>query len=302
MTWNLVLNEFEPTVDEARGISSREGALETVKAVIKERGLGKSRVGVEGRCPVFLYREIQEAFPGMSLKVADGIFLDLRKIKSDDEVRRIEKSSRITSEVITELFEGLRPGMTDKDLITSAKKSMLDRGAAGWDHMSLSAGGGTGLFPFRGKKIKRGDLVGTDLGAIFEGYSSDMNRLCVLGRPASELSDFYQDIIDIENSSVKKLKPGNDVRDVYQSAMDGFQEKKLDPATNLFGHSIGIQVEESPLIREGSQMKLEGGMVMNFEIYCKTNEGQFVGIEDTFLLTNSGNKRLTTAGRRLFEA
>jgi len=302
VTWDLVLRDFEPKVDEVRGISSREKALETIRALIKEKGLSGSAVGMEGRCPAYLYEELRKAFPEISLKVSDEMFLDLRRIKSEDEIERMGTASRISSEVITSLFEDLRPGMTDRELVVSAKKSMLDKGADGWDHMSLSTGPGTGLFPFRGNKVKRGNLVGTDFGAIYQGYASDMNRLCVLGRPSRELTDFYQDLIDIEDVSVKEIVAGNDVSDVYNAAIGGFKEKRMSPATNLFGHSIGIQVEENPLIKKTTRMKLEARMVMNFEIYCKTKEGQFVGIEDTFLLTKSGRKRLTTAERRLFEA
>jgi Xaa-Pro aminopeptidase len=302
VTWDLVLRDFEPTVTESRGIQSSEEAMETVGAILREKGLGARHIGMEGRCPVFLYERLRKTFPGMTLGIADQVFLDLRRTKSADEIERMQSASRITSEVITSLFQSLRPGMTDRDLVVSAKKAMLEKGATGWDHLSLSMGVGTGLFPFKGRKLKRGNLVGTDFGAIYGGYSSDMHRLCVLGRPSAEISNFYQDLIDIEDLCTKEMKPGNNVSDIYDAVIKSFKQKKLDPATNLFGHSIGIQTEENPLIKAKVSMVLEEDMVMNFEIYCKTGEGQFVGIEDTFLLTRSGNKRLTTADRRLFEA
>jgi Xaa-Pro aminopeptidase len=302
VTWDLVLRDFEPTVSEVRGIRSLEEAVETVGAIIKEKGLGARHIGMEGRCPVFLYERLRKNFPEMTLETVDQIFLNLRRTKSADEIERMKNASRITSEVITSLFQGLRPEVTDRDLVISAKKAMLDKGAMGWDHLSLSMGTGTGLFPFRGYELKRGNLVGTDFGAIYGGYSSDMNRLCVLGRPSAELSGFYQDLIDIEDVCTREIKPGNNVSDIYGAAIESFKQKKLEPATNLFGHSIGIQTEENPLIKDKVSMVLEENMVMNFEIYCKTAEGQFVGIEDTFLLTRSGNERLTTADRRLFEA
>jgi len=302
VAWDLALNDLKPSVSEVRGIKSREQALESIGEIIMEKGLRESHVGVEGRCPLYLYEDLRKSFPKASLEISDQVFVAIRKTKTEHEIERMERAAKITSEVISSLFQGLRVGMIDKDLILAAKKSMLEKGAVGWDHLSLSAGSGTGLFPFRGYKLRQGDLIGTDFGSIFGGYTSDMNRLCVLGRPSARLVKFYDSLIDIEDRCVKEIKPGKNVSDIYRAALEGFKEEKLDPATNLFGHSIGIQVEESPLIKGGVRSALEVNMVMNFEIYCKTQEGQFVGIEDTFLLTHSGNRRLTTAERRLFEA
>jgi Xaa-Pro aminopeptidase len=302
VTWDLALSELEPSVSEVKGIRSREEALESIKEAISEKGLSKSRVGLEARCPLYLYEALVSSYPQASFEMADQIPAKVRMLKTNDELMRMANASKITSEVITSLFEGLQAGLTDRDLIIAAKKSMLEKGAAGWDHLSLSAGVGSGLFPFKGYRLRQGDLVGTDFGAIFNGYTADMNRLCILGRASESQVKFYQDLIGIEDQCIKEIKPGKNISDVYNSAIEGFKEAKMEPATKLFGHSIGIQVEENPLIKEGIQHNLEANMVINFEIYCKTQKGQFVGIEDTFLLTESGNRQLTTADRRLFEA
>ncbi len=302
VTWDLALSDLEPSVSAVKGIKSRDEALESITNVMAEKGLKKSRMGLEARCPLFLYEELVSSFPLASFEIADQIPAKVRMIKTDDELMRMDRASKITSEVITSLFADLRAGLTDRDLIIAAKKSMLEKGAVGWDHLSLSAGIGTGLFPFRGYKLRQGDLVGTDFGAIFNGYASDMNRLCVMGRASESQVKFYEDLIGIEDQCIKEIKPGKNIGDIYNAAVEGFKERKMEPATKLFGHSIGIQVEENPLIKEGIQLNLEPNMVMNFEIYCKTQKGQFVGIEDTFLLTQSGNQQLTTADRRLFEA
>jgi Xaa-Pro aminopeptidase len=68
------------------------------------------------------------------------------------------------------------------------------------------------------------------------------------------------------------------------------------------GHAIGLEMYEAPLLVEGSDARLEAGMVVNVETpYYESGYGGFQ-IEDTVLVTEAGGELLTKADRTLAAA
>ncbi len=119
--------------------------------------------------------------PELEKVTADDVFLELRLIKSPEEIALIEKATRISEKAILACVGMAREGVTDSEFLCHAKMKMLDEGTDTWDHLTLSIGGSDPEAHGIGTAVSKGDILRFDFGAICGGYVSDVNRHVVLG-------------------------------------------------------------------------------------------------------------------------
>nr|WP_283806982.1 M24 family metallopeptidase [Bradyrhizobium elkanii] len=71
------------------------------------------------------------------------------------------------------------------------------------------------------------------------------------------------------------------------------REGKLNFTMPHIGHSLGVELHETPMIRPGEKRKLEEGMVINIEPLITDSAGETYHLEDLFVVTGSGPRLLT---------
>jgi Xaa-Pro aminopeptidase len=103
-----------------------------------------------------------------------------------------------------------------------------------------------------------------------------------------------------QEAALKTVRPGVRVGDLFVAAVDTIRRSGLpDYRRHHVGHGIGLEMYETPLLVEGSDARLEAGMVINIETpYYESGYGGFQ-VEDTVLVTEAGGELLTAADRSL---
>lgn len=171
-----------------------------------------------------------------------------------------------------------------------------------------SAVGGTGAHPLSGMgsgftKVKRGEPVLVDLVHAHRGYMVDATRMYVAGRLNEEWNQRLEDMLAVKDTVVDVLDQGKLCSEAWSEAAAlaeelGYVDHLMGQApdqSRFLGHSIGLQLDESPVVAHGFDRPLEVGGTMAIEPKVVYAEGS-VGTEDTWVRDEEGMRPITADG------
>lgn len=287
--------------------------------------------------PAQLYFRLTEAIPQASWMDGSAMLREERSVKSAAEVERIAEAARVAAEALEIGLAALKEGMTELELISILEKEMRVRGHIGVMRMRgynqeimtgvVAAGeaaaepsyfdgpaGGRGLSPaapmsVSTRPIRRGEAILLDVGCCIDGYTIDQTRTAVIGSLPPDLQAAYETAVTIVRRTEEKLKPGAIPEDLYVEALAMAEEAGLAghfmgygrDQVKFLGHGIGLEIDEWPVLARGFRAPLEPGMVIAVEPKFTFPERGVVGIENTYVVTETGCRALTRSEEKLFE-
>ena len=282
-------------------ISRAHGHLELARDYIQTHGL--QRVGFEsGRVSVDQHRRWQEALP-CDLIPAQGLLDGLRASKDEGELAAMRRAQKITDEAFSAILDFLRPGLTEQEVAARLVYEMLRRGARKVSFDPIVAAGANGSMPHAvpGETvIENGMFVTMDFGCIVDGYCSDMTRTVAVGRPAEEMVRVYETVLAAQKAGIAAARAGMPGRELDAAARAVITGAGYGAYfTHSFGHSLGLEIHESPNAAPGEERPLPAGAVVSAEpgIYLPGRFG--VRIEDVLVLREGGCEDLTASPKEL---
>ncbi|NVM30293.1 MAG: aminopeptidase P family protein [Candidatus Helarchaeota archaeon] len=292
-------------IRDTRGCLTPKDALRALKRFLKKRKVTDGTIGIESTLPFYITNFLKGTFPQASLKIGDDLLLDLQLVKSEEEIRRITESTRMAEVAISNMIAATKPGISDLELIQLGKKSILDEGAEGWDHFTFSIGESDPEAPGTGIKVKQNDLVRYDIGAFYQGYVSDVNRYCYVGENIPpKVKDPVDAIIQVQNACEKAIKPGVDPKEILALSEKTWREAGRQDSFIIMAHSVGLRTEEFHFfdpMHGGQARKFEKGNVLDLEAWTLIQNFGTVGNEDTYVVTETGCKRISTLEMKIFQ-
>jgi Xaa-Pro aminopeptidase len=297
---------FDPAltwVKDVRGIFNKGESIETLTTLVQEAGVQKPTIAVESAMPLYQYEALKNSFPQATFEKADDILLELRLIKTAEEIDRIKKSTHIAEKTILTMYDELREGITDFDLLKVAKTTMIKEGASGWDHVTMSLGASDPEAPGTGVKMKKNEMTRFDIGAIYKGYFSDVSRHAVLGKIPESVQKIIGEVVDVQKQCTGAIRPGVRTLEILNMATEAFE--KMGEEIPLFPtcHSVGLRCEEVHLFDPltSSERIFEAGMVFDLEFWApfEPYNNRLIGMEDTYLVKKSGCERISTLDQTL---
>ena len=302
MTW---IEEFHPIpILEARGLIS--GSVdETIAPLLSDSGLGDARVGID-ECSFITVQELGRALPRLELDDGDSLMQECRRVKLPQELVLMEEAAAIAEAVNTAAENAVRPGVRETDVAAEAMHTLYRLGGemahvatpfvASGEHMSPPNRLATD------KIIREGDLVFIDIGAMWNGYFSDVARTVICGKPSRRQQEVYTAVYESLLAGTEAMKVGNTNDDVAEAIVDvGERHGLAENFITLFiGHGVGIGSNEPPYVGEeltgAETVTLEAGMTMALEplIWVPgVKGGGGVRLEDTILVEEDGGRPLT---------
>jgi Xaa-Pro dipeptidase len=134
-----------------------------------------------------------------------------------------------------------------------------------------------------------------DIGALYEGYCSDITRTVILNENIKNYSEIYNVVNSVKNEAERNLKAGISVKELDLIAREHMGEFK-DYFIHSLGHGVGVEIHENPAI--SSKIKenviLKEGMVVTIEPGIYTDDFG-VRIEDLYLVKKNGFEKLSNA-------
>ncbi|MFN0171952.1 MAG: M24 family metallopeptidase [Bryobacteraceae bacterium] len=227
-----------------------------------------------------------------------------RMVKSAGEIEAIRQSVRVNSRAFDRALRLLRPGKTTEgELAAELDYQMRKLGAEGAAFETIVASGARAALPHARPTrsvIPADALLLIDMGAVVDGYSSDMTRVVFTGAPREAVRRAYAAVLEAQLAAVDAVRPGVKAADIDRAARSVLERHRLAKAfTHSTGHGLGLEIHEAPRLGRTEKSRLEQGMTVTIEpgVYL---EGQFgIRIEDTVLVTAHGCEILTPTAKEL---
>jgi Xaa-Pro aminopeptidase len=241
---------------------------------------------------------------GADLEPVAGLVENLRAIKSPEEIAKIRRSVRVNSEAFSRTLNRVRPGARESEIAAELDFQMRILGAEKTAFDTIVATGPRSALPHaHPTRHTLGDkeLVLIDMGAMVDGYASDMTRVAHIGTPSRRLREMYRAVAEAQLAATDAVRPGIPVYKVDATARDVLKRHGLDEQfIHSTGHGLGLEIHEPPKIGKKEKTRLQAGMVITIEpgVYVEGFGG--VRIEDTVLVTERGCHVITQTPKKLF--
>ncbi len=285
---------------EVRVWQEDQSPTQLIASSFAERNLRTGRIGIDEALPFTFYDHFRAAAPGFDCVSADPVTIACRARKSAHELQLIRLACEATCDVYRLVFENLREGMSGKDIsrmVSAAYAKMNLRG----DAMALL--GPASALPHGSRepqKLKEGDVVLLDDGCLVEGYSSDVTRTGVFGKPTERMQRVFEAVRKAQDAALAAARAGKLSGSVDDAARAVITSAGFGPDYKFFthrlGHGIGLDGHEHPYLVRGSKTVLEPGMTFSNEpgIYIPGEFG--IRCEDLMVIALDGPALLLTPG------
>ena len=248
---------------------------------LKEEGIRS--LAIEPTLPFSTYSKFKDDF-----QIEAKTYIDKqRMIKTPLEIEKITKATEIAQKSFLQL-DILNNGGTEKEIAFDLVRYMIENGAFKESFDTIVTSGADSSLPHaipQAKKLEQPILI--DWGAIYDGYCSDNTRTMVYTESQQEIWDI---VAEAHDKAIKAIRPGMKCCEVDKVARDiiadyGYGDKFIHST----GHSLGLDIHETPGFSLRDETTVEEGMVITVEpgIYF---EGEFgVRLEDTIAVSKRGN-------------
>lgn len=223
-------------------------------------------------------------------------------LKSDREIDYMRDAGKIVADTLVEVKNAVKPGVSTLELDKIAEKYIRSCGA-------IPAFKGYGGFPasictsineevVHGipslKKLKNGDNVSIDVGAVINGFNGDSAKTF----PVGEVSVEMQELLDVTEQSlykgIEKAIAGNRLGDI-SNAVQTFAEKYgCGIVRDYVGHGIGRKMHEDPQIPNygsaGRGPRLKSGMTLAIEPMINLGTHEVKTLDDDWTVITKDRK------------
>ena len=282
------------------------------------------------------YQRLLKIFQPEATGNASALMRRIRMIKTPWEIEQMRISARAHEAVYREIPECYRPGMTDLEFQIAIETRMRLHGSIGYFRAfganmnifmgSLLAGenaevaspfdfalGGAGIEPSgplgaNGTLLKEGMAVMADMAGNYTAYQTDMTRVFSLGKLPDKAYRAHMVALEIQACMEAEAKPGVACSDIYRHAWEIVEREGLESCfmgtrfqAKFVGHGVGLEINELPVLSPRSKDVLQTGMTFAFEPKFVIHGIGAVGIENTFLVTNTGVEKMTVIGEKIID-
>ena len=226
-----------------------------------------------------------------------GIVEGLRAVKDGAELARMSAAARIADAALAGVEPMLRPGATEKQIQQALDGAIRSAGASGPAYDTIVASGPNAALPHAtptDRRLECGDLVIIDVGALVDGYRSDMTRTFVLGDPSDRAAAMLDAVERSQAAGAAAVAPGVEAGEVDRACRSVIDDAGMgDAFVHGTGHGVGLDIHELPRVASGSAATLEPGNVLTVEpgVYFPGFGG--VRVEDLLVVTDTGCRPLT---------
>ena len=256
----------------------------------------------------------------------------LREIKTRWEIDRMRECGQIQRrmfEAIDELGSAFGEGITEIELAAAADEVSRAEGFGGmirmrkWpmdcDRVVIASGssgsipsyfdsaiGGTGSHPMAAlgaghRRIQKGEPILVDIVHVHRGYITDMTRMFSVAEPKVIWKERLEQMEEIAASVRNSISLGDTCEKAWEIGTNMAKDMGHDEhlmgmppeQARFLGHSIGLELDETPVVAKGFDIPLEIGGVMAIEPKVIYPEGA-VGIEDCWVRNEDGIECLSS--------
>lgn len=234
-------------------------------------------------------------------RAASDVLAPLRAVKDADELAQLAEAARHADQVVEETADWAKPGMTERQVARFIAERFEALGDT--DVWSIVGGGPNSANPHHdtsNRVIAAGEVLLLDLGAVTNGYGSDITRTYFLGTPPKDVAHAYEVVDAARAAGIAAVRAGIAAEDVDRAARAVIEAAGLGEAfVHRTGHGLGLEIHEPPYLVKGNRAPLVAGNVHSVEpgVYFPGKFG--IRIEDIVVVEANGARNLQHAPRDL---
>lgn len=271
----FVLKEYRESADPAYP----ELVPDTFQDVFNAIGVTgkKLKIGVASYLDtsVIIMQGIKDAFPEAEIIRADHIMVNLRSIKSDNELACLREGYRIADLATQQVIKEIKPGMTELQAVGIAQRVIYEHGAE-YEGLPMyvfsEASTRHAISRSSYRKFEKGDIVQLNLSARIDGYSASIGYPIVLGKLEGKRREVVLFGREAHYWTEKQIKAGVAASDVakgfYQYYKDNGYEENF-----VYGpmHGTGMCEVEAPWVETSSNYLFKPNMTFQIDTYISTD-------------------------------
>ena len=265
---------------------------------------GGGRIGVEAESLTLARHErLAEQLDGLVTEPTRGLVEGLREIKGPDEVAAMREAAAVADRALAAVLERGIVGRSEREVAFALHGAMLDEGAEEPSFPIIVAAGPNGARPHAvpgPEPIPAGTLVVIDLGAVVDGYCSDMTRTVATGPLPARLEEIHRVCLEAQEAAMAAARGGMTAAELDAVARAVIAEAGFGEAFGHgLGHGVGLAIHEAPGVRPEGTARLRPGMAITIEpgIYLEGEGG--VRIEDLVVLGEEDSEVLSSSPKEL---
>lgn len=271
----FVLKEYREGADPAYP----ELQADTYHDVFKALGITgkKLRIGVASYLDttVVIMEGIKAAFPEAEIVRADAVMVELRSIKSVNEINCLREGYRIAELATQQVIKEIKPGMTELQMVGVAQRVVYENGAE-YEGLPMyvfsEASTRHAISRSSYRKFEKGDIVQLNLSAKIDGYSAAIGYPIVLGKLEGKRRDVVMFGLEAHNWSQRQVKAGvaasGIAKDFYKYYVENGYKDNF-----VYGplHGTGMIEVEAPWVESSSSYTLKQNMTFQIDTFISSD-------------------------------
>lgn len=267
----LVLKEFRESADPAYPEIKADTFSDVFKAIgVKGENI-KIGLGSYVECTLPVYEGLQSSFPKAEIVKCNDIMVNLRKIKSENELACIKEGFRIIELATDEVIRMLKPGVTELEMVGVAQRVIYENGAE-YEGLPMyvfseeSTKHAISRSSYR--KIKKGDIVQLNLSAKIDGYSPAIGLPVIMGKLEGERRELIEFCRKAHEWTCERIKAGVIASDIAKDFLKLYQDNGYGK-NYVYGpcHGTGMIEVEAPWMETISDYPLEENMTFQVDTF-----------------------------------
>ena len=271
----FVLKEYREGADPAYP----ELKANTYQDVFDSLGIRgkKLRIGVASYLDtsVVIMEGIRDAFPEAEIVRADKIMVELRSIKSKNEIACLREGYRIAELATQQVIKEIKPGMTELQMVGVAERVVYENGAE-YEGLPMyvfsEASTRHAISRSCYRQFQKGDIVQLNLSAKIDGYSAAIGYPVILGKLEGRRRDVVLFCRDAHFWTEKQIKAGVQASDIAKNFYKYYCDNGYKDCF-VYGpmHGTGMIEVEAPWIETSSDYALKPNMTYNIDTFISAD-------------------------------
>ena len=271
----FVLKEYRESADPAYP----ELKADTYQDVFHAIGVNgkKLRIGVASYLDtsVIIIEGIKAAFPEAEIVRADHIMVELRSIKSVNEINCLREGYRIAELATQQVIKEIQPGMTELQMVGVAERVVYEQGAE-YEGLPMyvfsEASTRHAISRSSYREFQKGDIVQLNLSAKIDGYSAAIGYPIVLGNLEGKRRDVVMFGLEAHKWTQQQVKSGVPASQIAEN----FYKYYVDNGYKdnfVYGplHGTGMIEVEAPWVETTSDYALKPNMTFQIDTFISTD-------------------------------
>ncbi len=251
-------------------------------------------IGLEDSTSIAAFYALKRS-AAVRVRKTNNVVESVRETKDAAEVAAIRSAAKIAFKALGRALKQVRYGLMENDLAGIIDFELRKLGACSSFQPVVAFGPNASRPHHRPgrSRLKANQPILIDWGAVYKGYCCDMTRCFAFGKITRSYAKVYKAVYEAQQAAIKKLRAGVLITEVDRAAREVISSYGLPVYGHGTGHGIGLEIHEGPVISGKIKGRLKAGQVFTIEpgVYILGRVG--VRIEDDFLITERGCKRLS---------